>query len=144
MRSSLAQSRRFLAAWCVLALGPGLACADTIYLKNGRTINGSNVVQEGGRVEYDTPTGHLSLPASIVDRLVRGPAQLDSPAGTPRDRAANLPIAPPDALAPPADDETTRVAVHDGAIDSEALYKLESEARSNSSPTAIARAVAAE
>jgi hypothetical protein len=144
MRSSAAHSVRLFAVLCLAGVIPGIASADTIYLKNGRKITASNVVQENGKVSYETSAGHLSLPASIVDRVVRDAAPLESAAGTPSDRAANLPIAPPNALSPATNDEAARGAVRDGSIDLGLLARLESEASANPSTTALARVVAAE
>ena len=144
MRSSAAHSLRLFAVLCLAGVIPGIASADTIYLKNGRKITASNVVQENGQISYETSAGHLSLPASIVDRVVRDTAPLESAAGTPSDRAANLPIAPPNALSPATNDEAARGAVRDGSIDLGLLARLESEASANPSTTALARVVAAE
>jgi hypothetical protein len=140
MRCFAARPLRFLAVLCLAGAIAGIASADTIYLKNGRKITASNVVQENGQVSYETSAGHLSLPASIVDRVVRGAAPMESAAGTPSDRAANLPIAPPNALSPATNDE----AVRDGSINLGLLAQLESEASANPSTTAVARVVAAE
>jgi tetratricopeptide (TPR) repeat protein len=131
-------------AVCLAAALPRIVSADTIYLKNGRKITATHVVQENGQVSYETSAGRLSLPASIVDRVVREIESVDSPRTTPPDKAANLPIAPPNALAPPANDEVTRATVRDGSIDLALLAKLEAEADANPTPTAIARVVAAE
>jgi hypothetical protein len=113
MRFPAAHPSRLFAALCVAAAVCGAASADTIYLKNGRKITASNVVQENGQVSYETSAGHLSLPASIVDRVVRDAAPLESAAGTPSDRAANLPIAPPSALSPATNEEAALGAVRD-------------------------------
>lgn len=129
----------------MVAALPGITPADTIYLKNGRKIAASNVVEANGQVSYDTSSGTLSLPASIVDRVTRESAvSLDAPPGTSRDRAANLPLAPPNVLSPAANDDASNSAVRDGSIDVSQLSKLESEASANPSATAIARVVAAE
>ena len=80
---------------CVAAALPRIASADTIYLKNGRKISASHVVQENGQVSYETSAGHLSLPASIVDRVVHEIESLDSAAGTAADRAASIPAGSP-------------------------------------------------
>src|SRR5271169_6876850 len=97
MRSSAAHSSRCFAVLCLAGLMTGIVSADTIYLKNGRKITAMHVVQENGQVSYETSAGFLSLPASIVDHIVREAAPLGSTAGTAADRAANLPIAPPSA-----------------------------------------------
>jgi tetratricopeptide (TPR) repeat protein len=129
---------------CLAGLLPGIASADTIYLKNGRKITASHVVQENGQVTYETSAGFLSLPVSIVDHIVREAASLDSTAGTAADRAANLPIAPPSAGSAPVTDPAASFAVHDGSIDLNLLSKLESEASANPTPAAILRVIAAE
>src|ERR1700730_9784004 len=97
MRFSAAHSLRFVAVLC-LAAASGTVSADTIYLKNGRKITADHVVQENGHVSYETSAGHLSLPASIVDRVVHDPATLESRVEKSSDRAVNLPIAPPSAF----------------------------------------------
>src|SRR5579864_5929597 len=104
MRSSVAQSLRFLMALCLAGVIPAGVSADTIYLKNGRKITASHVVEENGQVSYETSAGRLSFPLSIVDHVVRDDSSPISTAGTPADRAANLPIAPPNALAPASRD----------------------------------------
>jgi tetratricopeptide (TPR) repeat protein len=131
-------------AACLAAAFPGSVSADTIYLKNGRKISATHVVQEDGQVSYETSAGRLSLPASIVDRVVREVESVNSAAAAPRDKAANLPIAPPNALTRPPSDDVSRAAVRDGSIDSSLLGRLESEANANPTPTAIAHVVAAE
>jgi hypothetical protein len=144
MRFPAAHPLGLFTALCLVAAMPLAVSADTIYLKNGRTITASHVVQENGQVSYETSAGKLSLPASIVEKVVRDAQSGDSGAGTARDRAANLPIAPPNLLASRGNDEAARAAIRDGAIDNGLLARLESEADSNPSPTALDRVVAAE
>jgi hypothetical protein len=144
MPSPVAHPLRFFALLCLASAIPGGLFADTIYLKNGRKIIASHVVQENGQVSYETSAGRLSFPLSIVDRVVHDDSSPISTAGTPADRAANLPIAPPNALAAPSRDPAASAAVRDGSINSDLLSKLESEATANPTPTAVARVVAAE
>jgi len=144
MRSSAAHPLRSLAVLCLAAAIPGSAFADTIYLKNGRKIIASHVIQENGQVSYETSAGRLSFPLSIVDRVVHDDISPESTAGTPADRAANLAIAPPSALTAPSNDAGASAAVRDGSIDTSLLSKLESEAAANPTPTAVARVIAAE
>jgi Peptidase MA superfamily/Tetratricopeptide repeat len=144
MRFPAAHPLRFFAFLCLASAIPGGVFADTIYLKNGRKITATHVVQENGQVSYETSAGRLSFPVSIVDRVVHDDSSPISTAGTPSDRAANLPIAPPNALAAPLDDAAASAAVRDGSIDNDLLSKLESEATANPTPTAVARVVAAE
>src|ERR1700694_3082470 len=99
MRPTAVRALGIFVAVCLVAALPRTALADTIYLKNGRKIAATHVVEENGEVRYETSAGRLSLPASIVDRVVHEVESLDSTAGTAADKAANLPIAPPNGLA---------------------------------------------
>jgi|SRR5579872_5421250 len=144
MRSSVAHAAKLFVAVGLAAILPGLVSADTIYLKNGKKISASQVVQENGQISYETSAGWLSLPASIVDKVVHEVESVNFVSRPSTDKAANLPIAPPNELTRSPSDEITRAAVRDGSIDSSLLAKLESEADANPTPTAIARVVAAE
>src|SRR5260370_31471207 len=106
MRSSAAHPLRFFAVLCLALAIPGGVFADTIYLKNGRKIITAHVVQENGQVSYETSAGRFSFPVSIVDRVDHDDSSPISTAGTPSDRAANLPIAPPITLGAPPKDAT--------------------------------------
>ena len=143
MRSPAAHLVRFLAVLCLASAISGGLSADTIYLKNGRKIIASHVTTENGQVSYETSAGRLSLPLTIVDRVVHDGVSTTPAAGSVADRAANLPIAPPNALAPTSR-EAADAAVRDNSIDVDLLSRLESEATSNPSPAALARVVAAE
>jgi Peptidase MA superfamily/Tetratricopeptide repeat len=144
MKSGAAHALGICVAVCLAAALPRTASADTIYLKNGRKITATHVVQEHGQVSYETSAGRLSLPVSIVDKVVREAEPLDSTPGPAADKAAHLPIAPPNMLNRSANDEVARATVRDGSIDVVLLGKLESEADANPSPTAVAHVVAAE
>jgi hypothetical protein len=144
MRLPAAQPFRFIAILCLVSAIPGSVFADTIYLKSGRKITATHVVQENGQVSYETSAGRFSFPAAIVDRVTHDDSSPISTVGTPADRAANLPIAPPTALAAPVNDAAAAAAVRDGSIDIDLLSKIESEAAANPTPTVVARLVAAE
>ena len=133
---------RFCAALCLAVALPGGLLADTIYLKSGRKITASHVVEENGQVSYETAAGRLSFPLSIVDHITHDDSSPSSTAGTFADRAANLPIAPPDL--PSSSREAAGAVIKDGSIDGDLLSKLESEVTANPSPSAVARVVAAE
>ncbi len=75
------------------------AAADTIYLKNGRTIRSANVRVEGDRVLFTQFGGEASLPMSLVDRIVED--ENESPPTT---------TAPPTAGAPAVDATGSEVA----------------------------------
>src|SRR5579863_7141843 len=139
MRTSAAHSLRFFAVLSLALAVPGGVFADTIYLKSGRKITAEHVVQEDGQVSYETSAGKFSFPASIVDRVTHEDSSPISAGGIPADRAAKLSIAPPDALAAPSRDAMAAAAVRDGSINIDLLSKLESEASTNPTPTAVAR-----
>ena len=82
--------RSVLAATIALALA-NVAMADTIYMKNGRTIHSAHVRVEGDRVFFLQYGGEVSIPLSLVDRIVAD-ANVE-PEG-----------APPPPPAPPTDD----------------------------------------
>src|SRR5579864_1627212 len=125
MRFPAAHPFRFFAVVCLAWAIPAGVFADTIWLKSGRKITAEHVVQENGQVSYETSAGRFSFPASIVDRVTHNDSSPISVPGTASDRAANLPIAPPSALANPANDAAASAAVRDGSIDTGVLSKLE-------------------
>ncbi len=108
-------------------------------LKNGRRITATNVVEENGRVSYETPAGRLSLPRSIVERIERGEALTTEPASS---SAAQLSLAAPPVEPAEAYEDVTRAAVHDSSIDRDYVTKLEEAARTGAA-AASARAAAA-
>ena len=144
MRVPAARTTRFFAVLCLFVAIPSGVFADTIYLKSGRKIIASHVVQENGQVSYETSAGRFSFPESIVDHVAHDASSPAPAPGSASDRAANLPIAPPAALPAPSDDASAGSAVRDGSIDNDLLSKLESEATASPSATAVARVVAAE
>src|SRR5580704_13020228 len=122
MRSAAAHPLRFIAVLCLAPTIPGSVFADTIYLKSGRKITATHVIEENGQVSYETSAGRFSFPASIVDRVTHDDAPpVSAAAPSPSDRAANLPIAPPNALAAPPSDAAASAAIHDGSIDTDLL-----------------------
>jgi len=110
-----------------LAVG---AAADTIVLKNGRRIVALSVTELADKIEYETASGTLTLPKSIVDHIERGGAP-----SSYAQAAANLAITPPSLESmgiASAGGEVEQGAVHDGMIDRDFIAKLEGEARSGS------------
>src|ERR1700745_59644 len=59
-----------LAAICLA--GAASTRGDTIVLKNGRRIIALSVTQEGEKITYETASGTLSIPRSIVDHIEVG------------------------------------------------------------------------
>ncbi|PYU20607.1 MAG: hypothetical protein DMG32_22045 [Acidobacteria bacterium] len=121
----------------VASLCPLFARADTIYLKNGRQIQGTNTVRQNGKVTFETTAGTMSVPESLVDRIVSGDPPIVPQKGS-NSAAAELQMAPPSSSdAAPA----LQSILRDGAIDERALAQIEARAATGA---ADARARAAE
>ncbi len=108
------------------------ASADTIVLKSGRKISATQVHEENNRVVYETPSGQMSLPKSIVDHVERGPSAIFASA-SPADEAAAAAVAMVGA-APPIQDgssfeDISKAVLPGGSIDRTYLLKLDGEAQ---------------
>ncbi len=66
----------------MLLLASAAASADTIHLKNGRTILADHVRENGNRYEYDIGDDSYAIPKSSVERVEAG--------GVPRLRILSL------------------------------------------------------
>lgn len=125
MRAWFAKVAWVLAIIVVAALTAG---ADTIVLKNGRRIHATNVVQEGGRVSFETSAGRLSLPRSSVDHIERGSS---TDMGTPASDGAQSAASAIDSSPPPAPvsssdaDAIAKAVVVGGSIDRNYIAQLE-------------------
>lgn len=137
MNSGLKPIWMGLAAACLCAL---LARADTIYLKNGRQIQGTNVVRQNGRVSFETPGGTMSVPESLVDHIISGAPPI-APQRNTNSGAAELQMAPP---SPTSADSASilQSIVQNGGINEQALAQI--DANASDGGTALARAIAAE
>lgn len=132
-----------LGACCLLFLSAVSAVsADTIVLKNGRKIVALNVVEDGDKIHYETSSGTLTLPKSIVDHIVKGVGGMPASAAQ---AASELAITPPALEAigiASAGNEIEQGSVHDGAIDRGFIAKLEGDARSGGKGTGDSAALA--
>jgi TonB family protein len=95
----------FLAAFLGLAPAAGLL-ADTIYLKNGRQIQASNIVREEGKLLFDTEGGEVAVSESLVDRIEsedprRAPITISKPQAAHNAAASSRPMATPEAKPEP-------------------------------------------
>ena len=137
-----------LAASTVTAL---LVSADTIVLKSGRRIQATNVVEEGGRVSYETSAGKLSLPRSAVDHVERGNS-VDMGAGDQTAAAAVTSeissSAPPPAVTSSDAGVIAKAVLAGGSIDRNYIEQLEVSAqngvRGAADRVAIAHHIAAQ
>ncbi|MFZ0318028.1 MAG: tetratricopeptide repeat protein [Candidatus Sulfotelmatobacter sp.] len=107
------------------------ASADTIHLKNGRTILADHVRENGNRYEYEIGDDSYAIPKSSVERVEAGgiPASVassgskgagDMPAFIPADSLANDP----------------KSIIKEGKIDADALAKLEGKGSAELAATA--------
>ena len=86
-----------LAAFVGLAPAAGLL-ADTIYLKNGRQIQASNIVRQEGKLTFDTEGGEVSVSESLVDRIEsddprRAPISISKPQAAHNAAPSSRPMA---------------------------------------------------
>src|SRR5271166_5782144 len=115
-----------LALACSLALAG--AWADTIHLKNGRTIVADNVRENGNHYEYDVGDDSYAIPKSSVDHVDAGsmPTHSSSPAVTGSAKVGDLPaFTPADSLANEGDLVTT--IIKEGKVNPDVLAGLEAK-----------------
>jgi hypothetical protein len=118
--------------WMMLASAP--AAAETIYLKNGRTILADHVRENGTHCEYDIGEDTYAIPKSSVERIEAGGMPATSSA-VPNKSSGNLPVfIPAEILANEGD--LPKIVVKDGKVDPEALSRLESQGSADLSAAA--------
>lgn len=107
--------------------------ADTIHLKNGRTILADHVRESGARYEYDVGDDTYAIPKSAVDHIDAGGVPAHS--GSPAAKVGDLPaFTPADSLA----NESAVFAqiVKEGKVDTDVLAGLETSGNAELSATA--------
>ena len=110
----------FLGACLVFTLP---AVADTIHLKNGRTILADHVRENGNRYEYEIGDDSYAVPRSAVDRVEAGGAPVHAAAAA---KIPDLPsFTPPDSLA--SEGDLVGKIIKEGKIDADALATLEAK-----------------
>ncbi|MGB7132918.1 MAG: peptidase MA family metallohydrolase [Candidatus Sulfotelmatobacter sp.] len=122
--------------WLLLA---GAAGADTIHLKNGRTIVADSVREKGNRYEYDIGEDTYAIPKASVDHVEAGgvPASASPSDSSPSPGAGkgDLPVfVPVENLADVGD--LPKDIIKDGKVDSDAVSKLEGKGNAELSATA--------
>jgi len=111
-----------------------LAVADTIHLKNGRTILADHVRENGNRYEYEIGDDNYAIPKSSVERIEAGGMPVSTSASGFKG-AEELPeFVPVNSLANEGD--LPKTIVKDGKVDAEALVRLEGKGNSELSATA--------
>jgi tetratricopeptide (TPR) repeat protein len=113
-------------------LSSTFAWADTIHLKNGRTILADHVRENGARYEYEIGEDTYAVPKSSVDRVEAGGVPVHSAAST---KTADLPaLAPADSLA--GEGDLVSKVISEGKVNQDALASLESKGNAELSATA--------
>jgi hypothetical protein len=116
-----------------VALAASGARADTIHLKNGRSILADHVRENGNHYEYNIGDDSYAIPKSLVDHVDAGgpPAA----AGGGAKNAADLPVfMPADSLA--SEGDLVAKIIHDSKVDPDAISSLEGKANAELSATA--------
>ncbi len=99
------------------------ALADTIHLKNGRTILADRVRENGKRYEYEIGDDSYAIPKSAVDHVDAGAVPVPHAAGS---KLADLPsFNPPVSLA--SEGDLVGKIIKEGKIDLDALASLEAK-----------------
>jgi tetratricopeptide (TPR) repeat protein len=123
-----------IAALSLLLMGVG-ASADTIHLKNGRTILADHVRENGEKYEYEIGDDTYAIPKSSVERVEAGGLPVGvSTAVSAKDTAPLPAFIPPDSSGSVGD--LPKEVVKDGKVDSDALTKLEEKGNPQLSATA--------
>src|SRR5579871_489485 len=108
------------------------AGADTIHLKNGRTILADHVRENGSRYEYEVGDDTYAIPKASVDRVEAGGMPAHAVSGG---KAADLPsFTPTDSLANEGD--LVGKVVKEGKVNPEGLASLEAKGNVELSATA--------
>jgi len=116
----------------LLPFGPYSAWADTIHLKNGRTILADRVRENGNRYAYEIGEDTYAIPKSSVDHVEAGGLPTHSTAA--RKTADFETFMPADTLANEGD--LMGKVIREGKVDTDALAKLESKGNPELSATA--------
>jgi tetratricopeptide (TPR) repeat protein len=118
----------------MLVLAFAVASADTIHLKNGRTILADHVRENGNRYEYDIGDDSYAIPKSSVDRVETGGMPAPASSGAAKTAGALPVFTPVDSLANEGD--LPKTIVKEGKVDPDALSKLEGKGNAELSATA--------
>ncbi|HEV2398247.1 MAG TPA: tetratricopeptide repeat protein [Candidatus Sulfotelmatobacter sp.] len=115
-----------------LALLGSVAAADTIHLKNGRTIVADQIRQNGSRYEYQIGDDTYAIPKSSVERIEAGGMPMSSASSS---KVGDLPtFTPANSLGNEGD--LAGKIIKEGQIDVEGLAVLEGKGNAELSATA--------
>ena len=132
--------RKFLIGFAVVSVA--MCSADTIHLKNGRTIVADSTREVDGKIEYEIGDNTYRIPKSLVEKVetaIPPPPDPTTPPSArpqfPADSGKPVPVAPrsgsAEELRISANDPATK-AVHDGKVDVDVLNQLDASGNSNS------------
>ncbi len=117
----------------LVSLVAAAAQADTIHLKNGRTIVADHVRENGNHYEYDVGDDSYAVPKSVVERVDAG--GMPAAASAAVARVADLPtFTPADSLA--NEGAVFTQIVKEGKVDPAVLTSLEGKGNAELSATA--------
>lgn len=118
-----------------LALARPAGWADTIHLKNGRTIVADRVRENGNRYEYEIGEDTYAIPKSSVGRVEAGGMPAPRSGGGGAAKVTDLPtFTPADSLAKEGD--LVGKIIKDGKVSPEGLAALEGKGNAELSATA--------
>jgi tetratricopeptide (TPR) repeat protein len=119
----------------MLLFAGAAASADTIHLKNGRTILVDHVRENGNRYEYEIGDDTYAIPKSSVDRVEAGGMPAHAASSSATKSSGDLPaFMPVDSLANQGN--LPEIIVKDGKVDTDAVSKLEGKGNAELSATA--------
>jgi tetratricopeptide (TPR) repeat protein len=122
----------------VLLVAVSSASADTIVLKNGRRIVAENVTEDSTHVIYQTSSGQMSIPRSIVARIERDDFGYSAAASA----STEPPVSAPQVEPARGYEDIAAHTVHGDSVDYAYIAQLETDARSGDT-IAIAKLSAA-
>src|SRR5271165_553032 len=124
---------RFSVTLVAVLVVMGTASADTIHLKNGRTIVADHVRENGSHYEYDLGDDSYAIPKSLVDRVDAGVAPTQAASGSAK--IGDLPTFTP--LNSLANEGSVFVQiVKEGKVDPDVLTSLEHKGNAELAATA--------
>ncbi|MDP9268676.1 MAG: peptidase MA family metallohydrolase [Acidobacteriota bacterium] len=128
LSASLLPLSSILAVVCLFP-GSSLSAADTITLKNGRTIVADRVHEKGNQVEYEIGDNTYAILKSSVASVSAGGTPAVS---APATQVPEVPVAEPSDRLP----DLTNKVVRDGAVDADALAAIEQQGDTHRSAAA--------
>lgn len=124
---------RFPVTLGLLLVAVSAASADTIHLKNGRTIVADHVRENGTHYEYDIGDDSYAIPKNLVDHVDAGVMPTHASSGTAK--IGDLPtFTPADNLA--NESKVLAEIVKEGRVDQDVLTTLEGKGNAELSATA--------